>query len=29
LFGDFVVGDQIGALLPRGEMAEPNNRHMI
>jgi tripartite-type tricarboxylate transporter receptor subunit TctC len=29
LFGDLVVCDQIGALLHRGEMAEPNNRHVI
>src|SRR3984893_14873549 len=28
LFGEFVVGDHIGALLRRGEMAEPDNRRM-
>jgi hypothetical protein len=28
LFGEFIVGDHIGALLRLGEMAKPDNRHM-
>jgi hypothetical protein len=28
LFGDPVVGDHIGALLRRGEMVKPDNRHL-
>ena len=28
LFGEFVVGDHIGALLRRGEMVETDNRHV-
>jgi hypothetical protein len=27
-FGEFVVGDHIGALLRRGEMVETDNRHV-